>query len=153
VWGNNGSCAPLTLAADFTRSEQSPDCPETSAAAVGVKEEKWIRSLPKILGAFDELLPSVLHEIVPPDLSGTDWDWMKQEVLKVAKAGCKYVGIHLHPGGQIAVSDVTGAVSPMPPITDYDAQVFVVIEGSGHIQIIKKATWASVVLGAVFVNS
>lgn len=126
---------------------------EASAAAVSVKDEQWIRSLPKILGAFDELLPSVLHEIVPPDLSGTDWDWTKQEVLKLAKGGCKYVGIHLHPGGQIAVSDLSAAAPPLTPITDYDAQVFVAIEGSGHIQTIKKATWANVVSGAAFVKS
>jgi hypothetical protein len=127
--------------------------PEASAAAAGVRDEQWIGSLPKILGAFDELMPSVLHKIVPPDLSGTDWEWMKQEVLKLSRAGCKYAGIRLHPGGQIAVSDMTGAAPPRALITDYDTEVFVAIDGSGHIQTIKKATWADVVSGAAFVNS
>ena len=120
------------------------------ADTMSVTVEQWRQSLPIILGVFDEFLPSVLHELMPPDISGTDWDWMKRQVLQTANAGCKYVSIHLYPGGQIAVCDITTSAEPMSPITDYGAEVFVSIEGSGHILTISKVTWDEVLSGAAF---
>ena len=35
------------------------------AYSAGVTDEQWVRSLPTILGVYDELLPSVLHELAP----------------------------------------------------------------------------------------
>ena len=124
--------------------------PAPPADITAVANEYWVRSLPTILGALDEFLPTVLHELLPPDLSGTDWEWMKQEALKVSKAGCKYVAVILHPGGQLAVSDITASAGPMTPITDYDAEVFVAIEDSGNLLTIRKVTWDEVFSGAAF---
>jgi hypothetical protein len=118
--------------------------------AAGIADTQWCRSLPTILGAYDELLPSVLHELAPPNLSGTDWAWMKQEVLNAATGGCRYVAVLLHPGRQLAVADITGVAGPMTPIVDYNTEVFVAIEDSGDILTIRKVTWEEVVSGAAF---
>jgi hypothetical protein len=120
------------------------------AYSASVTDEQWIRSLPTILGVYDELLPSVLHELAPPDLSGIDWAWIKQEVLKTVAGGCKYVAVHLDPGGQLAVSDVSGEAGLITPIADYNAEVFVAVEDSGHVRSIGKVTWDEVVSGAAF---
>lgn len=124
--------------------------PVPPAYSASVTDEQWVRSLPTILGAYDELLPSVFHELAPPDLSGIDWAWIKQEVLKAVVGGCKYVAVHLDPGGQLAVSDVSGEAGLITPIADYNAEVFVAIEDSGHIRTIAKVKWHEVVSGAAF---
>ncbi|MFV0446405.1 MAG: hypothetical protein ACK5Q5_22760 [Planctomycetaceae bacterium] len=124
--------------------------PVPSDNPAGVADERWYRSLPTILGAYDELLPSVLHELAPANLSGTDWAWVKQEVLKVAAGGCRYVAVFLQPDGQLAVSDITSEAGPMTPIENYHANVFTLTEASGHLRIINKATWEEVISGLAF---
>jgi hypothetical protein len=124
--------------------------PTPGDTVAGVADERWCGSLPLILGVYDELLPSVLHELAPANLSGTDWTWMKQEVLKAAACGCRYVAVILRPGGQLVVADITSEAGRMTPIQDYTASVFTLTEGSGHIRIISKSTWEEVMSGYAF---
>lgn len=115
-----------------------------------VGDESWVQSLPAILAVYDEVLPSVLHELQPVNLSGVDWDWMKQEVLRFAAKGAGYIGIVVRPGGQIEIANIEAQAEPFPAITDYESEIFVAIDETGNILRIKRSSWSDVFNGIAF---
>jgi hypothetical protein len=111
---------------------------------------EWIRALPRLFGVYDEMLPSVLHELMPVDLSGVDWEWIRREVQNASASRKNAVGITIGSGGQVEVSDFTEVDGPLPVVEDHSGEVLLAIEHSGSIVVIRKCKWDDVISGAAF---
>lgn len=112
-----------------------------------VTDDMWVTALPSLLRAFEELLPSVSHEVSYPDFSAADWSWIRDEVLKAVDAGNHAVAIMLFPSGEISVSDLGTNNGPLPLVSDYRTEVLLAVERSGHLLTVSKVTWSDLVSG------
>jgi hypothetical protein len=115
-----------------------------------VPKSTLIEALPTLLNAFDELLPSVLHEVSSPDFSTLDWHWIKDEVLKAVDAGNQSVAVLLFPSGEISVADLGTNYGPLPVVHNYQSETLLAIEQSGHVLTVTKVSWSDLVSGRAF---
>ncbi len=121
---------------------------EPSDAQTSAELEGWIKALPSLLAVYDEVLPSVVHELEPIDPSGIDWGWVRQEVEAAREGGGKAIGILVQPGGQVEICDFGEISQPLPLIRDFATEILLAIEHSGHILSVMRTTWDELINGS-----
>ncbi len=106
-----------------------------------VRSIDLVKAVPTVFGVYDVILPSVLHELAPIDISGIDWDWMRQEVAAAGGGGGRKIAVVIRAGGQIEIGDLSEMSGPFPVISNYDNEVLLAVEHSGHILSVHRSSW------------